>query len=85
MCLVFNPSQPLNEQDKKLIEAGVNNQLFKMVIVWDTSAENLASPLVQNNIYIAETWLNNYNFRSEYLVKTYLEIPPFYNYSQSES
>lgn len=85
LCLVFNPSQPLNEQDKKLIEAGVNNQLFKMVIVWDTSAENLASPLVQNNIYIAETWLNNYNFRSEYLVQTYLEIPPFYNYSQSES
>lgn len=84
LCLVFNPSQPLDEQDKKLIEAAVKAQLFKLVIVWDISVENLASPLVKNNIYIAETWLKSYNFRSEYLVQTYLQLPPFYHYGQEE-
>lgn len=85
LCLVFNPSHPLDEQDKNLIESAVKAQLFKLVIVWDISAENLASPLVKNNIYIAETWLKSYNFRSEYLVQTYLQIPPFYHYGQEES
>ncbi|NES64588.1 MAG: FHA domain-containing protein [Okeania sp. SIO2D1] len=85
LCLVINPSQPLDEQDKQLIEAAVKTQLFKLVIVWDTSAENLASPLVKNNIYIAETWLKSYNFRGEYLVQTYLQLPPFHHYSQEQS
>ncbi|GGA43430.1 FHA domain-containing protein [Okeania sp. KiyG1] len=85
LCLVINPSQPLDEQDKQLIEAAVNTQLFKLVIVWDTSAENLASPLVKNNIYIVETWLKSYNFRGEYLVQTYLQLPPFHHYSQEQS
>ncbi len=75
LCLVFNPSQPLDEQEKKIIEAAVKTQLLKLVIVWSASAEVLGSIEAQNNIYIAENWLNSYNLKGEYLVQTYLQLP----------
>lgn len=34
---------------------------------------------------MAETWLKSYNFRGEYLIQTYLQIPHFYHYNQEES
>jgi pSer/pThr/pTyr-binding forkhead associated (FHA) protein len=86
-CLVLNPSQPINDVEQQLIEKVTKTQLFKFVIVWDTSADNLqSSQRNQENIKRLKEVINHQNSNQLSVFETCLPLQPFYpNFYSSSS
>ncbi|MBE9146041.1 FHA domain-containing protein [Planktothrix mougeotii] len=78
-CLVLNPSQPINDVEQQLIEKVTKTQLFKFVIVWDTSTDNLQfSQRNQENIKRLTELINPQNSNQLSVIQTCLPLQPFY-------
>ena len=77
LCLAIDPTQPLSNAQKRIIELGQEARLFKIIAIVDLSAGDRNPELAQSNIDALQGWLKEQNF-DRVVARPLLPLAPFY-------
>jgi hypothetical protein len=77
LCLVVNPTVPLSDTEKRLIERATQARLFKTIAIADVSAIDREPERVNNNIANFKQWLKTQNLQGAVALPL-IPLHPFY-------
>ncbi|MBW4574607.1 MAG: FHA domain-containing protein [Aphanothece sp. CMT-3BRIN-NPC111] len=84
LCLVLNPTQPLSADEKRLMDRANKANIFKSIIVVDTSAASHASEIVKTNVSALSAWRQSQVY-SQSLHINCLLLKPFYPHNHGNA
>jgi hypothetical protein len=77
LCLVVNPTVPLSNTEKRLIERATQARLFKTIAIADVSAINREPERVNSNVADLKQWLKSQNLQGAVALPL-IPLHPFY-------
>lgn len=84
LCVVINPTMPLSNPEKQLIERAARGQLFKTIALVDVSASDRAPETVSAHIDALKQWLKSQNLQAAVALPL-IPLHPFYPNPQPTS